>query len=157
MNGRMVIDSGVAAKWFLNDELDADLATDLLQAMLADDLELHAPRLFIYEVANVLSKVCRQSQLRSQPTRLTKPLALRALEKLFQLPIQLAEPSQRESCEALELSVDYSKSQYDSTYIRLADQLDSVWCTADEKVLRHLPPGFPTHRVVALRTLRSTR
>ncbi len=157
MNGRMVIDSGVAAKWFLEYEVDADLAADLLEAMLLDDLELHAPRLFIYEVANILSKICRRSQLRSNPTRLTKTQALRAVEKLFRLPVQFAEPSEQETVEALELSVDYAKSHYDSTYIRLARELDCVWCTADERILKHTPRDFPAHRVVMLGTLRSAR
>lgn len=155
MNDRMVIDSGVAAKWFLSGEADADLAADLLEAMLVNDLELHAPQLFIYEVANILSKVCRRSLLRSERTRLTKTQALRALEKLFRLPVQLAEPTEQESVEALELSVEYSKSHYDSTYIRLARELGCLWCTADERILKHTPSDFPSHHVVMLRTLRS--
>lgn len=157
MNGRMVIDSGVAAKWFLDDEADADLATDLLEAMLANDLEIHAPRLFIYEVVSVLSKVCRQSQLRANPTRLTKTQALRAVENLFRLPVHVAEPTEQESTKALGFSVDYSKSLYDSTYIRLACELDCVCCTADERILKHTPRDFPKHRVVMLRTLRNPR
>ena len=157
MNGRIVIDSGVAAKWFLDDETDADIALDLLQAMLANDIELHAPRLFLHEVASVLSKVCRRSQLRSEQTRLTKSRAIQALEQVARMPVKLTEPTQNESSKALDLSIDYSKSYYDSTYIRLACKLNTVWCTADEKILKHTPPGFPRDRVIMLGSLRNTR
>ena len=45
MPERMVIDASVTAKWFLKDplETDTDLADEILIAMLAEDVELHAP------------------------------------------------------------------------------------------------------------------
>ena len=56
MPNRLVIDTSVAVKWFLKDPIedDTDLADDILVALLADDLELHAPRIFTYEVSGVV-------------------------------------------------------------------------------------------------------
>ncbi len=39
MAKKMVIDSSVAAKWFLKDEVDTDLADDLLLSLLAGEIE----------------------------------------------------------------------------------------------------------------------
>ena len=154
MSDRVVLDSGVAAKWFLNDEPDTDLAEDILRALLADELEVHVPQLFLYEFANVLSKACRHGLSLSAPTRITKEQAMRAISQLFRLPIHIAEPTEGASSAALEMSVDYHKSHYDMTYVHLANKLDCVWCTADQKVLRETSPGFPTRRILMLASLR---
>jgi predicted nucleic acid-binding protein len=53
------------------------------------------------------------------------------------------------------MAVTYSKGLYDMTYIRLAQQLDCRWCTADRKLLQALAPGFPTERVLQLSSLRA--
>jgi predicted nucleic acid-binding protein len=44
---RMVVDATVVGKWFLKDalETDTDVADEILIALLAGDLELHAPRI----------------------------------------------------------------------------------------------------------------
>ena len=154
MGERMVIDASVAAKWFLQDEGDADLADGILEALLSGDLELHAPRIFTYEICGLLTKACRQRLPASNGFRLTKEQALRCAHEAFGLPIHLKEATEAEGCEALEMAVDYSKKHYDMTYIRLARLLDCQWCTADTKATEAVPPGFPHSRVLQLSTLR---
>jgi len=156
MAERMVIDASVAAKWFLRDDLEADvdLADDLLIALLANDLEIHAPRIFTYEVCGLLTKACLTRDPRTKTPRLGKEPAAECARSLFALPIQHAETTAEEGVEAIDLAVDYAKGHYDMTYLRLARALDCHWCTADEKVLLAVPPGFPTDRVLLLSTLR---
>lgn len=156
MAERMVIDASVAAKWFLQDDLeqDTDLADDILLAFLSDDLELHAPRIFTYEVCGLLTRACQGPLRGTNRSRLTKDQALNCAHELFGLSIRYAEPTEEEACEALDIAVDHSKKLYDMTYVRLAERLDCQWCTADQKADEAVPPSFPHHRVLHLADLR---
>lgn len=157
MSERMVIDASVAAKWFLQDALekDTELADDILLAFLSDDLELHAPRIFTYEVCGLLTKACQRRLPGTNGFRLTKDQALRCAHELFGLSIRFAETTEAEGCQALELAVDYSKKHYDMTYVRLAEILDCQWCTADQKADAAVPKAFPRNRVLHLAALRT--
>ena len=158
MNERMVIDASVAAKWFLHDaiEADTDLADEILVTFLSGELELHAPRIFTYEVCGVLKKACHWRLPGTNRFRLTKEQALRCAHELFGLAIHVAEASEAEGCEALDMAVDYSKGHYDMTYVRLANVLDCQWCTADFKAQEAVPPTFPHNRILQLSALRSS-
>ena len=153
----MVIDVSVAIKWFLQDSLeeDTELAEDILVALLSGDLELHAPRIFTYEVCGALAKACKRRVSGTNRFRLTKGKALRCARELFALPIHVAEATEEEGCGALEMAVDYSKTHYDMTYVHLAEQLDCQWCTSDLKAGKAVPPGFPHNRILHLSTMRS--
>jgi predicted nucleic acid-binding protein len=153
----MVVDATVVAKWFLKDplETDTDLADDILIALLAGDLELHAPRILSYEVSGLLARACLTRPPGTGAARLTKDRAVQCVHEFFGLPIQIADATEDEALESLEMSVTYSKGLYDMTYIRLAQQLDCRWCTADRKVLQALAPGFPAERVLLLSSLRA--
>ncbi|MCH7873092.1 MAG: type II toxin-antitoxin system VapC family toxin [Planctomycetes bacterium] len=154
----MVIDASVAAKWFLQDTLegDTDLALEILAAFLSGDLELHAPRIFTYEVCGLLTKACSWRLPTNNGFRLTKEQAVRCAHEFFGLPIRIAGASEAEGCEALEMAVDYSKQHYDMTYVRLAQNLDCQWCTADMKADEAVPPAFPSNRILHLQALRSS-
>ena len=145
----MVIDASVAAKWFLRDpsEADTDVADDVLVAILAGEVEAHAPNFFTYEVCSALTKACKMS-------RLAKETARRCVHELFGLPIQISEANEEEGSEALVMAVDYSKTHYDMVYLRLAQKLDCQWCTGDQKVTMAVPPTYPTNRVLLLSSLR---
>jgi predicted nucleic acid-binding protein len=47
MPDRLVIDASVVAKWFLSDEADKDAADKLLLLLLADEIEMSAPRVLL--------------------------------------------------------------------------------------------------------------
>ena len=151
----MVIDASVAIKWFLTDsqESDTDIAEEILTAFLADDLELHAPRVFTYECCHALTKACL-TRMPITGSRLTRERAVRCVAELFQLPIRFSEASEAEGREALEMGVKHSKQHADMTYVRLAEFLDCQWCTADAKFLEALHASFPRNRVVVLSSLR---
>ena len=48
-----VLDASVAAKWYLNDERYIEKARLYLIKLLANEIELHAPVLLQYEMANL--------------------------------------------------------------------------------------------------------
>jgi predicted nucleic acid-binding protein len=156
MAERMVVDATIAAKWFLKDalETDTDLADEILIASLAGDVELYAPRIFSYEVCGLLAKACLTRPRGAGTSRLTKENAVQCVRELFALPIRITDATEEEAVEALELAVDYAKGHYDMTYIRLAEELNCQWCTADRKVLQALAKGFPVARVLELSSLR---
>jgi predicted nucleic acid-binding protein len=157
MSKRMVIDASVAAKWFLSDEPDYEVAEDILLASLGNELELYAPRIFSYEVCSLLAKACGSRDPTTKALRLTKERAVECVRKLFGLPISITEATENEGTEAVGMAVDFSRKFYDMTYLRLADSLDCEWCTADRKFLAGgYPSLFPAHRVVILSSLQSS-
>src|SRR5258708_1650739 len=152
MAERMVVDANIAIKWFLSDinEADIDKAREILLALLAGDLELHAPRIFMYEVCGALTKACGHRLTGTATPRISKDLAVQAIHELFGLPIVIEEASENEAIAALELAVTFSKGHYDMTYLRLANKLNCKWCTADAKVLKAASVNFPHDRVLLL-------
>ncbi len=151
---RLVIDASVAAKWFLKDaiESDVDLADEILEASLADEVELHAPQILPYEVCGLLARAC--GRVKGNPPRLDKTQAVEFARAFFQIPIQISAAIEDECIAAVGMAVDYAKGSYDMTYIRLAETLNCQWCTADEQAMRGVPNGFPLHRVLLLSMLR---
>src|SRR5438034_8563576 len=111
MAERLVVDATVAAKWFLKDplETDTDLADEILIAMLAGDIELHAPRIICYEVPGLLARACLTRPPGTGAARLAMERAVQCVQEFFGLPIQIAEATQEEAEEALEMAVKYSK------------------------------------------------
>ena len=135
MADRIVVDASVAAKWFLKDELesDLDLADNLLTALLAGDLELHAPNTLRYEMCGLLTKACRVSVPSTGSRRLGKADALAHVQDFFALPLQFDVADPEKEAEAVELAVDHVKTYYDMTYVRLARELNCQCCVADER------------------------
>ena len=156
MTSQLVIDASVAGKWFLKDELEADvdLAEEILESFLNRKIELHAPYLFRKEVCGIFARACLTRPSRGAVPRLRKEDAQRHVRTLFNLSIQIHDEAVEWSIEALNLAVEYSKGYYDMIYLRLAEQLDCQWCTADGRVLAPTRAGFPLHRILHLSTLR---
>lgn len=156
MTKKIVIDACIVTKWFVKDHLEADvdLADGLLVAMLVGDIEIHAPRILTYEVSGVLSRVCRTRYQGTKKTRLGKKEAIKSIRDLFDLPLQISEPTKNEAVTAGEMAINYSKEFEDMTYLRLAEELDCQLYTADEKMVKGCPPGYPKNRILLLSSLR---
>lgn len=89
MAERLVVDACVAAKWFLNDEDDVDLAENILACFLVGDIELYAPRSFTYEVCGLISKACR---LRTTTgPRISRDDAVDAVKRFSQILLNIQE------------------------------------------------------------------
>ena len=153
MNGCFVVDASVAAKWFLGDEKDVALAGRLLTGARTGDITLHAPAIFRHEVCNLLARACGTYLPPHRQPRLKLEQALFGVYGVFGAPVELEAFTPREAMLALEYAVCYHKAFDDMTYLTLAEKLNCMWVTADEKILRACPPGFPAHRVLPLAAL----
>ena len=150
----MVIDSSVAAKWFLEDESDTDLAENLLLAILAGDIEGYIPRVALYEVCHLLTKACLRPSKTQPGYRITTDRAARCIREFLDLPLQKPDVTDHECLAAFEMATKYSKGHADMAFLWRAMQLDCQWCTADEKVLEACGPGFPIQHVLLLSVTR---
>jgi predicted nucleic acid-binding protein len=148
MPNPVVIDASVAAKWFLTDtaETDTDLAEGLLLAILAGEVDAHAPGIFTREVCALLARAIGGGWI-------TKADAIRCAREFFEIPVAIHEDTQDELVAAIEMAADNGKPFYDTTYLRLAVQLSCRWCTADAKILISIKPTLAP-QIELLSTLR---
>jgi predicted nucleic acid-binding protein len=116
-----VVDASVAVKWLL-----PEAHTREAETLLADDITLAAPDLLYAEIGNVLWKrVARRD--------ISEEQAQEALGRLLDVEIYIA-PTDGLVSDALELACRYRRPIYDSLYIALAVQQDTVLMTADKRL-----------------------
>jgi predicted nucleic acid-binding protein len=127
---KYVLDSSVAVKWFV-DEKGSDKARALKDHFVNGSVELVAPDLLKYEVANAL---------RWHPTVPMDQLRVsRAISAIAHYQF-LIDPPKDAWIRAAELSYSSGVSLYDSIYLGLALALKSKLITADEKLIEAFPP-----------------
>jgi predicted nucleic acid-binding protein len=92
-------------------------------------VEIAIPALLYYEVANILLFG------RSRP-----PLddAAEALGDLYSIPLTVTPPAQDVADAALRLASEHGLSYYDASYVALAEALDCVLITADQRLARRV-------------------
>ena len=133
----LVLDAGVAAKWFLpvSDEPLVEQALDLLRGRAVGEITLTAPDLFWAEFASVLRKAVK---FRGWPsTSAAVALARMRSEGLSTVPSEgLIE-------DALAIALDIGRSVYDCLYIALARLRGCEFITADEKLAKAVAPRLP--------------
>jgi len=117
----------------LSDEEYTVEADEVLKALIHHDFVAHVPRIFHYEVTSILARACA-SRNPAGKHRMTQEKAAACLRKLFYIPLLIYPTTEDECVDALTMATTYSKTAYDMTYLRLAQALDCVWCTADAKV-----------------------
>ncbi|MEM4251417.1 MAG: type II toxin-antitoxin system VapC family toxin [Candidatus Bathyarchaeia archaeon] len=115
-----VIDASVAAKWFIPEE-DSDKASKIMRKYSDGRIDLYAPDLLIYEVANVL-------RYRSD---VTNEILTRNVENLFKLQLNLIPPSTDIMSEAAARARALDLSIYDACYMVIAETLATNLITAD--------------------------
>ena len=133
-----VVDASVAVKWLLP-EPGRDEAAKLLDQFESEQIDLIAPPLIRIEVANTLSKRCRQHLLDRKIAE--------ALFDSFELrtPMLVERPLRR----ALRLSLDLQISLWDSAYLALAmDYRTTLW-TADRRLYRSVHRHYPFTSLIA--------
>ena len=123
---RAVLDASVALKWYLADEDHGEMALDLLNRYLADDLEIIAPSLLEYEVMNGLVVAQRRG-------RLNKEIVGSAIQGFLKLGIQSVSVSALYP-RILHFCGGYSHSGYDASYLALAEAERIPLITADESL-----------------------
>jgi len=118
-----VIDASVVAKWFIPEE-DSDKASKIMRKYSDGKIDLYAPDLLIYEVANVL---------RYRPD-VTDETLINSMESLFKLQLNLIPPSTDIISEATARARTLDLSIYDACYMVIAEILATNLITADMKL-----------------------
>ena len=118
----VVIDAPCAIKWF-TEEADTALALKLRDAYHRSKVELYAPDLMAYEVANAL-----RFKPRTPPKLLEEWIA-----DLFRMQIVLLPPTEDLLRQAAALSQKWDTSVYDAVYLALAESLGLQLVTADAR------------------------
>jgi predicted nucleic acid-binding protein len=125
----IVIDASVIVKWFI-EEIDSDKARFLRDEFISGKIELTVPSLFYFEVLNAL----KYSQL-FEPSELDN--AGESLENYGFKIITIKDDFRKHM---IKVAVDHEMSIYDAAYLGLSIGLNKIYCTADEKIIKKLPP-----------------
>jgi len=125
----IVIDASVVVKWFI-EEKDADKARFLRDKFIEGKIELIVPSLLYFEVLNALkySQLFDQSELSD---------AGESLEN-YGFSVITIKNEIREHM--IKVAVDHDMSIYDASYFGLSIVLEKILFTADEKIIKKLPP-----------------
>lgn len=120
----VVVDASVALKWVLDDEEAVEQAVALRDDGVEGRLQLVAPSLWLYELANgFVSAVRRQ--------RLKRAEGAHGLAHMRTLGVELADPDPGTTyADALR----YGLSAYDAAYVALARALEAPLWTGDRRL-----------------------
>ena len=126
---KIVIDASVVVKWFI-EESDSDKALILRDRFIGGEVELYVPTLLYFEVLNAL----KYSQL-------FKPSELQdAGESLENYGFKVITIKNEIRKHMINVAIDCDLSIYDASYLGVSIGLEKVFCTADEKIIKKLPP-----------------
>ena len=129
---RCVTDASVVLKWFSQaGESDLEKALQLRDDFMKRKIDIYAPELLIYEIANVL---------RFKKT-LKEELINRAISSIYDMDILLP-VNHRIMTTAVTLARKYSITAYDSSYVGFAQIAGCYLITADKKLygkIKELP------------------
>jgi predicted nucleic acid-binding protein len=130
----IVIDSCVAAKWFLP-EADSPAAIEIMRSVTVIGGQLILLDLARIEVCNAIWKYQRRKQI-------TPDQAIRLLDSLLRLPtrIESAETSLRD---ALAIAARYDRSVYDAIFVATTRRLHLQGVTADEPLFNAVKADYP--------------
>jgi predicted nucleic acid-binding protein len=131
---RAVVDASVVLKWYLLDEVDGEKALNLLEKHYRGGIELLAPSILSYEVANGLVIAGRRG-------RLAQEEVCEALEGYWALQLTVVDAS-RFFRQLPHFSNGYGISIYDASYAAVAELEKVPLITADEKLLGALKKDF---------------
>jgi len=120
-----VVDASVVAKWFNSGEEFENEAIALRNAWTEDRIELVAPRLLPFEVAN---SIWRNPNLNMEEARALARLVIKLSPKLTGLTEEVAEL-------AMSLARRKHLPFYDASYLALARSLSRPLITADREQL----------------------
>lgn len=135
MVNAVVIDASVSLKWVVDDEELTAEANALLRDGLDAVHDLRAPPLLMSEVTNAIHQRVRRGELNGDQADL-------ALRQLLAVPMDLSAPLNLYTL-ALTFAREHDlPATYDSQYIVLARSLGADLWTADERLVRSLPPLF---------------
>lgn len=122
MSNRVVIDASVVLKWLLNDEECVSQAVGIRDAhLIYKEMQLVAPELMIYEIANGLVMATRRE-------RLSPVQAREGLVAILDVGIQVTSADAERT---LNLAEKHTLTAYDAAYIVVAEAEACPFWTAD--------------------------
>lgn len=124
----LVLDASAAAKWFLNEE-DTEKAIALRDAHVEGRVNLTAPDLIVYEVANALH----------YHPKVTNQELNASLRDFLELELDLVPPSREFCARTADTARKLAVSIYDASYIALSDLVATNLVTADRKLHGKIP------------------
>lgn len=131
---QIVIDSGVAVKWFVK-EPDSEIARLLLKKHLSGECEFSAPDLIYSEIGNILWK-------KVQFEGFNEPDVFDVIESFKEVPIQTFSASSLFDS-AFTKAVNLKRTFYDSLYLALQELLDCDFVTADKRLYNSVSSSLP--------------
>lgn len=134
---RLVIDSSVAIKWFVQEPLTAE-AQPILDAYQNGRVDFLAPDLMLAEFGNIVWK----KQTRAGLTATDAQAILRAFRALN----ITVTPTSVLLDKAYEIAVTYQRTVYDALYITLSISARCEFITADEKLVNAVSNVYPNVR-----------
>jgi predicted nucleic acid-binding protein len=125
MNGWVVVDASLAAKWLVN-EIHTEKAYALARSWAEKGIQPVAPYLMPVEVANVLYRRALQGDISLET-------ATSLLDGLMDAGIEYRQP-QGIHHKAIDLAAQLQQDTiYDAHYLALAESLDCEFWTADQR------------------------
>jgi len=131
---RYVVDASVILKWFSRaGEGETEKAIALRDAYSKGTIELYAPELLIYEIANVLR----------YKEAINAELISKAIASIYDMDI-LIPVNSRIMINAVRLARKHGITVYDSTYLSFAREAGGLLITADKKLYKKIEdtPGI---------------
>lgn len=139
---KYILDSSVALKWVLL-EADSAKAIRLRDEYNKGIQELHAPDIFLAEIANGLASAERQGRIKTGESAILLHNVLRTAPLLHPTPPLLLR--------AMALAIATRRAVYDCVYLALAEAEGCELVTADDQFARGLRASYPF--IVTLVTL----
>jgi len=128
MIAHVVPDTSVVIKWFRQGEVLADQALALRAAYVDGRLVMSVPVLLAYELANVLR----------YKNDLTTIQVSEAVQSLFDMGMVWVSPSAEVMRRAAEIAREFGITVYDAAFVAVAESVDAVMITADERLAEGL-------------------
>lgn len=122
---QFVVDSSIAAKWFLTEEY-----TDVSLKLLDPDFELHVPSIFFLEIDNILCKKIRRNELSNQESQKVRN-GIREMPFYVHSFEDVLEP-------AYEIAIRTGASIYDCIFLAVALIGDFMVVTADRRFFENI-------------------
>ncbi len=122
----LVIDASVALKWYLSDEEEGMRALEILDGHVSGGIELHAPALLEFEMANGLTIAARRARVSAQEIAT-------AMEGFLEIGIEL-HPIAPYIEKVFDFTKRYGITAYDAAYAALAAELGTSVITADRRL-----------------------
>lgn len=121
-----MIDASVCLKWAFEEE-DSEKARRILEKYERNELLLMAPSLWQFEIVNGFSSAVVRKKLEFQKAKRLLCIVFKAVPELFMISDLLDE--------CFKNTNKYQISGYDSAYVTLAAQTQSVLVSADRKLV----------------------